>query len=97
MDVDKWQQSDRAGNVTKVLVRPWPASLSPMHGRTLPKNLTGGSLRVCVCVCAEEQDQGIGKHAYVIKGKISASNYLAIPRCVLLLLAAGTSTQQTNC
>lgn len=51
VDVDKWQQSDRAGNVTKVLVSPWPASLSPMHGRPLPKNLTGGSLRVCVCVC----------------------------------------------
>lgn len=50
VDVDKWQQSDRAGNVTKVLVSPWPAHLSRPCMDVHCQGASQVGVFVCVCV-----------------------------------------------
>ena len=76
--IDEWKRSDKVGIVDKVLVRgPWRYAIGCAF--VLQPRLT---LRIVCRVCMRGvlvQDQAIGKHAYTVKGSISASNYIQVP------------------
>jgi len=69
--IDEWKNSEKRGLVDRVLVRvcvdfDWLLLLGSFHG---------------ICPACT-QDQTIGKHTYVVRGSIGASNYVQVPRCV---------------